>query len=270
VQKPFLPTLQTNGLIGASMRVDAVLFDLFNTLVLLENDEAFYLPSLRKLHKFLARNGVSVSFKDFKHVYFEVRDKLYAEAEKNLEEPHFNVRISQTLQRFGYNFGVSHPTVGGATEAFCNEFMRYVRLDKDAVYVLHKLHEKYKLGIISNFAIPECVEKLLEKFGLKELFETVVISGSVNKRKPSPEIFENALSTLGVEASKAVFVGDTPSMDVKGARNAGIKSVLVKRKTSPPPDSISLVYKLPEEDADIEPDNVVKRLKDLLLILEDC
>jgi putative hydrolase of the HAD superfamily len=252
------------------MQVDAVLFDLFNTLVLLENDDAFYLPSLKKLHKFLAKNGVNVSFKDFKRVYFEVRDKLYAEAERNLEEPHFNVRISQTLQRFGYNFGVSDPIVVGATEAFCDEFMRYMCLDKDAVSVLQKLRGKYKLGVISNFAIPECVEKLFDKFGLKEFFETVVISGSVNKRKPSPEIFEKALRALGVDASKAVFVGDTPSMDVKGARNVGIKSVLIKRKTSAPPDSISFVYKPPEEDANIEPDNIINSLRELLLILEDC
>lgn len=114
------------------MQVDAVLFDLFNTLVLLKNDDAFYLPSLKKLHKFLAKNNVNVSFEDFKRVYFEVRDKLYSDAEKKLEEPHFNVRISKTLQRFGHDFGVSHPIVVGATEAFCNEFMRYMYLDKDA------------------------------------------------------------------------------------------------------------------------------------------
>jgi HAD superfamily hydrolase (TIGR01549 family) len=252
------------------MHVDAVFFDLFNTLVLIENDDVFYLPSLKKLHKSLVQKGVNVSFSDFKRVYFEVRDKLYAGAEKNLEEPHFNVRISETLQRFGYNFDVSHPVIVGASEAFCKEFMRYMRLDDDAIYVLNKLHGKYKLGLISNFALPECVVKIFEKFGLKGLFEVVIVSGTINKRKPSSEVFEKALRTLGVEASRAIFVGDTPALDVKGARNVGIKSVLIKRDTSPPADSISLVYKPSEEDAKVEADIVIESLTELLSVLEDC
>ena len=52
------------------MHVEAVLFDLFDTLLLLEEDEAFYVPSLRKLHEFLVKNGIGVSFEDFRRVYF--------------------------------------------------------------------------------------------------------------------------------------------------------------------------------------------------------
>jgi putative hydrolase of the HAD superfamily len=268
--KPLLCLLRTYGATGIAMKVDAVLFDLFNTLVLIENDDVFYLPSLKKLHRFLVENGVEVAFPDFKRVYFEVRDRLYAEAERNLEEPHFNVRISQTLQRLGYDFDADHPVVVGATEAFCREFMRYMRLDDDAIYVLKKLHGKYKLGVVSNFALPECVAKIFEKFGLKGLFEVVIISGSINKRKPSAEVFEKALKALGVSASRAVFVGDMPALDVKGARNAGMRSVLIKRETAPPADSISLVYNPPEEDTRVEPDNVIESLTELLCLFDDC
>ena len=252
------------------MKVDAVLFDLFNTLVLIENDDVFYLPSLKKLHKSLVKNEVKVAFPDFKRVYFEVRDKLYVAAEKNLEEPHFNVRISQTLQRFGYDLDVDDPVVVRAAEAFCNEFMRYMRLDDDAIYVLKELHRKHKLGMVSNFALPECVPKIFDKYGLEGLFEVVIISGSINKRKPSPEVFEKALKALGVSASKAVFVGDMPALDVKGARNVGMKSVLIKRELIPPDDSISLVYNPPAEDAKVEPDYVIESLVELLSLLEDC
>ena len=38
------------------MNIKAVLFDLFNTLVLLEDEDAFYMPSLKRLHKFLVKN----------------------------------------------------------------------------------------------------------------------------------------------------------------------------------------------------------------------
>jgi putative hydrolase of the HAD superfamily len=245
------------GLAGVYMRVDAVLFDLFDTLVLLERQEAYYLPSLRKLHDFLVRNGVNVSFEDFSRVYFEVREKLYSESRKSLEEPHFNVRIAEILRRFGYDLGVSNPIVTGATAVFGDEFMRYVTVDADALPVLQKLYGKYKLGLISNFAIPECAWKLLDKFDLKRFFNVVVISGDINRRKPSPEIFGRALKILGVEASRAVFVGDMLDLDVVGPQKVGMKTVLVERR-------------LVEHGVDVKPDYVIKGLNELLAVLADC
>jgi len=239
------------------MQVEAVLFDLFDTLLLLESQEAYYLPSLRKLHEFLVKNRVNVSFEDFSRVYFEVRDKFYSESCESLEEPHFNVRVSQTLHRFGYDFDVSDPVVVGATMAFAEEFMRYVSLDTDAFDVLQKLHGKYKLGLISNFAIPECGWKMLDKFGLKRFFDVVLISGEINRRKPSPEIFEKALKILGVEASKTVFVGDMLDLDVMGPKKVGMKTVFIERKPV-------------EHDVDVNPDYVIKGLNELLAVLADC
>jgi len=107
------------------VQVKAVLFDLFDTLLLVEGGEVWYKPALRKLHKFLVSNGVRVAFEGFSRVYFEVRDELYAESEKNLEEPHFNVRVSETLKRLGYDFDASDPLVAGATKVFADEFAGY-------------------------------------------------------------------------------------------------------------------------------------------------
>jgi len=239
------------------MQVEAVLFDLFDTLLLLEKPEAYYPPSLRRLYDFLVKNGINVSFEDFNRVYFEVRDKFYSESRESLEEPHFNLRVSQTLQRLGYNFDVSDSVIVGATMAFADQFMRYVSLDTDALDVLQKLHGKYKLGLVSNFAIPECGWKLLEKFGLKRFFDVVIISGEINRRKPSAEIFERALKTLGVKASRAVFVGDMLDLDVMGPKKVGMKTVLIKRRHM-------------EENANVKPDKVITRLSDLLVVLENC
>ena len=71
------------------MHVAAVLFDLFDTLLLLEGSEVYYQPSLIKLHEFLIKSGVNASFEDFSRVYFEVRDRFYSESRESLEEPHF-------------------------------------------------------------------------------------------------------------------------------------------------------------------------------------
>jgi putative hydrolase of the HAD superfamily len=251
------------------MMVKAVLFDLFDTLLLIRDGEAFYTPSLKKLHEFLVNNGVNVDFEDFRRVYFEVRDNLYAEASKNFEEPHFNVRVSLTLQKLGYNFEVSHPIVKGATMAFAEEFTHFVCLDKDAPYVLQKLHGKYKLGIVSNFAIPECVLTLLEKFELKKFFDVVLISGAINKRKPCPQIFRKALEALSVDASEVVFVGDTPSMDVVGPKAVGIRAILIERKRSAI-DTPKFLASKTKEDISVKLDGIIRSLRELLPILKDC
>lgn len=235
----------------------AVLFDLFDTLLLVEGGNAFYAPSLRRLHEFLFKNGIKVSFEEFSRAYFEAREKLYAEADKSLEEPHFNLRVSCALRLLGYNFKVSDEAIMGATMAFFDEFMRHVRLDADAIYVLHKLHGKYKLGLISNFAIPEGVEKLLKEFDLERFFDVILVSGAINRRKPAPEIFEKALRALDVDASETIFVGDSIIADVEGAKNIGAKSILIQRKTI-------------EEIVNVKPDKTIKSLKELLNVLQDC
>ncbi|MBX5329209.1 MAG: HAD family hydrolase [Candidatus Bathyarchaeia archaeon] len=239
------------------MQVEAVLFDLFDTLILIGEYEIYYPHCLRRLHESLVENGVTVPFEDFSRVYFEVRDKFYSESRKSLEEPHFNVRVAQTLQRLGYKLDDSDPVVMSATLAFAEEFMRYVRLDSEAHEVLQQLSEKYKLGLVSNFAIPECGRMLLEKFGLRKIFNAVVISGEINRRKPSPEIFKRALEALNVEASKTVFVGDTLDLDVMGPQSVGMRTVFIKRRSM-------------EESTDIKPDRVITRLGELPHVLEDC
>ena len=236
------------------MNVKAVLFDLFDTLLLLESEEVYYPPSLRRLYEFLVKNGVDVPFEDFRRVYFDVREKILAESSKSLEEPHFNFRVSQTLHRLGYNLEVSDPVIVGATTAFADEFIRYVSLDDDAPDVLQRLYGKYKLGLVSNFAIPECARELLEKLHLKMYFDVVIISGEVNRRKPSPQIFKYALEALGVEASEAVFVGDRIDFDIMGPKKIGMKTVLIKRR--------------PVENAVVKPNRVIARLGELLTALE--
>jgi putative hydrolase of the HAD superfamily len=239
------------------MPTSAVLFDMFDTLMLIERDHAFYSPSLRSAHQFLKANGVNVEFEDFEKAYVEARDALYAEADTKLEEPHFNVRVSNALKVLGYDCGVSSEVVVGATNAFCEEFMNFVRIDENAKSALKKLHGKYKLGIVSNFAIPECVLKLLDKHGLAGFFDAVVVSGAVNRRKPSPEIFKKALEELGVDAEEAVFVGDTVDADIQGAKSLGMKTIFIERRTQ-------------KEIEQACPDQTIKNLGELLLALERC
>jgi HAD superfamily hydrolase (TIGR01549 family) len=239
------------------MQVEAVFFDLFDTLLLLEPGEVYYESCLMKLYESLVNNGINVTFEDFSRAYFEVRDKYYSESRQSLEEPHFNVRVVQTLQKLGFNLSTSNPIVSQATEAFAKEFMHHVSIDPDAYSVLQKLHGKYKLGLISNFGIPECGRQLLDRFGLSKFFDITLISGEINVRKPSPKIFERALNALSVRASRTVFIGDMLDLDIIGPKKVGMKTILIERRAR-------------QNHPEAKPDKIVKSLTELLSILDDC
>jgi putative hydrolase of the HAD superfamily len=237
------------------MPIKAVLFDMFDTLMLIEKNHAFYIPSLKRAYKFLFKNHVKVRFEIFKDAYIKARNALYAEADPKLEEPHFNLRISKALENMGY-VDLESSIIEGATNEFCEGFMEYVRIDEHAKSALMKLHQKYKLGIVSNFAIPECVTKLLEKHNLDKLFDVVVVSGAVNKKKPSSEVFQKALIEIGVRAENAVFVGDTREADILGAKTAGMKSIFVERRVQ-------------KEIENACPDQIIKDLSQLLEAIDN-
>jgi len=239
------------------MPIKAVLFDMFDTLMLIEKNHEFYSPSLMRMYRYLNKNGIDVPFNKFNSAYIEARDSLYAKADLNFEEPHFNVRISEALKSLGYNHEVTSPLVAAATNEFCEEFMKYVHIDENAKAVVKGLHGKYKLGIISNFAIPECVHKLLKADCLEGLFDVIVVSGAVNKRKPSPEIFKNTLKKLSVSASETVFVGDTIDADIEGPKAVGMKVVFIKRREQKASEKFS-------------PDQTIDSLNELPLAIEGC
>ncbi len=44
------------------MPIKAVLFDMFDTLMLIEKNHEFYSPSLMRMYRFLNKKGIDVSF----------------------------------------------------------------------------------------------------------------------------------------------------------------------------------------------------------------
>ncbi len=250
------------------MRVKAVLFDLFDTLVIVEGGEAFYPPALKTLHRTLADNGVKPLYEDFERAYYEVRDQLYEQSSKSLEEPHFNVRVLQTLRKLGYNYSVCDAIICEASMAFAGEFMKRVRLDPFTVPVLTLLRAKYRMAIVSNFAIPEAEMKMLCESDLDKFFDAVIVSGAINKRKPSPIIFKRALHQLGTDPSDAVFVGDTPYADIWGAKEAGMRTVLIQRGSPAIDIPQSYLWK-PSEQPEIQADRTITTLKELPDILKN-
>lgn len=100
----------------------------------------------------------------------------------------------------------------------------------DVVTTLQDLRNAgFKLVIVSNWDTP--LGPLTERLGISEYFDVIVASHDVRVRseKPDPHIFNYALTAVNVSVEEAVHVGDTYEADIVGARNVGIRPILLDR-----------------------------------------
>lgn len=83
----------------------------------------------------------------------------------------------------------------------------------------------YRLAIVSN--AEGQVESDAKRFGLAPYFDAIIDSHVVGVAKPDPRIFQIALERLGAGPDEVRFAGDIYSIDVAGARAAGIEARLI-------------------------------------------
>jgi putative hydrolase of the HAD superfamily len=83
----------------------------------------------------------------------------------------------------------------------------------------------FRVGVVSN--ADGRVAALLDAAGLAPHLETIVDSHLEGVEKPDPEIFRRALARLRVPAQRTAYVGDIHSIDVLGARAAGLSAILI-------------------------------------------
>lgn len=101
----------------------------------------------------------------------------------------------------------------------------------ETIETLEELKKKYKLVLVSNtdsLSVPQ----LLEKFDLKKYFDDIILSCDVGLLKTDKKLFAKALKKVKLKASEVVMVGDSIPTDIEGAKNAGIRAILVDRRDS--------------------------------------
>ncbi len=109
-------------------------------------------------------------------------------------------------------------------------------------------------GVVTNGRERAQREKL-QRSGLLELLDAVVISESAAIEKPEPGIFALAVAQLGASPGETWFVGDHPRNDVLGALAAGLVAVWLRGR-----------HPWPRGEA--EPEYALDRLPDLLPLLD--
>ncbi|WP_343476547.1 HAD family hydrolase [Pseudomonas aeruginosa] len=100
-------------------------------------------------------------------------------------------------------------------------------------------HAGIRLAVISNS--DGTAEELLETAGWGDAFEFVIDSQRLGVSKPDPSIFVAALELAGTSAEQALYVGDLPAIDIRGALRAGLSAVLYDPDDNYPLDALPQV-----------------------------
>ena len=132
-----------------------------------------------------------------------------------------------------------------ATDAYVEERNRNNIPFDDVVPALETLQGIYTLGTLTNGSMRP------ERLGLEKFFDFLVMSvehGGIEK--PDPRIFEIAVREANCEPDELLHVGDHIEYDVRGANDAGVRSVWLNRNGESP-------------SSDVKPDLEVASLREL-------
>lgn len=228
--------------------VKAVFFDFYDTLC------TWGQPLIVRLQKIADRYGFEIDAAR----YAAARENLYAEASGSDPTTHALLETMQEIIESYYEFvkalGVQEHVEQMTWELLQSEHSLFAAnaatLYEDTVPTLQHLRDTgLKLAIVSNWDTP--LDPLTERLGIAHYFDIIVAShdARVRSAKPDPHIFNYTLAAIGVSAEDAVHVGDTYEADIIGARNVGIRPILIDRdgmQTGRWDETIQRLSELPE------------------------
>ena len=206
-------------------RVKAVLTDFIGTLV---NANYYNMDaSQRTLHEALTDSGLKTGLPEFLEAYEQAHEKYRVVRYEQCREVTNSVWVCEALNNLGCAVGPDDDRIKAALNIF---FQRYVESLEPRPYakkLLTLIKQHCSLGLVSNFTYATVVYASLRNLGMNHFFNAIVVSHENGWRKPHTQIFQDVLEKLQVKAEEAIFIGDSPLEDIKGAQKAGIKTVFV-------------------------------------------
>jgi HAD superfamily hydrolase (TIGR01509 family) len=100
------------------------------------------------------------------------------------------------------------------------------------VQLLAEVKRKTKTGLITNAYDGKEQRERIRRSGLEDYFNVIVIAGDIGTYKPDPSIFLYALSLMDVEPNDALYIGDSITHDIVGAKSAGMQAVLLGKESN--------------------------------------
>ena len=204
--------------------IEAVLFDLGNTLVYSNPEDTF--------HRILAMQSIAKSLEEIRNAMIKGNKELDVSVHEELSAHEFYTQWNMVqLKHLGLEGSEARKIAESINIHWWKsaEFHVYPEVEE----TLHRLKQTgLKLGLITG-GFEEDIDMILPKTGLDMFFDVKVGVNTTGKRKPHLTVFRYALNQLGLRPHETIFVGDNFEADYVGAQKVGMIPVLIKRKGQP-------------------------------------
>ncbi|WBM71230.1 pyrimidine 5'-nucleotidase [Buttiauxella sp. WJP83] len=199
------------------------------------------------LFTFDAFGGLQRMFLDYSVTFTAEDFQDYQAINKPLWVDYQNGAISALQlqhQRFqGWSERLSVPA-GDLNAAFLNAMAEICVPLPGAVSLLNTLKDKVKIGIITN-GFTALQQIRLERTGLRDYFDLLVISEQVGVAKPDRKIFDFTFEEMGnPPRERVLMVGDTAESDILGGINAGIATCWLNAHGRSLPEGITPTWEV--------------------------
>jgi putative hydrolase of the HAD superfamily len=158
--------------------------------------------------------------------------------------------------------GLDPAKAAAYSELYLHERQKELALFPEASEVIQKIGKKLPMGLITNG--PADIQRLeIERLGIGDHFESILIEGEMGFGKPNPEVMRLAEKAMSASGSEILMVGNSAKHDIRPAQAAGWKTAWVRRASDVAPSSkTGAPETLPEGMK--EPDLTMSTLSDLL------
>jgi 2-haloalkanoic acid dehalogenase type II len=210
------------------IRITAVIFDMFNTLV--EDGESFWISSFQRI---VTEQHLGVDAGELRKEWSS-GDRQFRERRTTNRVP-FQTYCDAWLRSFERTFSGLHLN-GDPADAvrIVLEDMAQRPIHTDTLPALEMLQGKCRIAVLSN-ADDRFLNPVVQRLGVP--FEAVLSSEGARCYKPRPELFHSMLSRMELTPQETVYVGDRQYEDVQGASKAGMVTVWLNRdRASPDPE----------------------------------
>ncbi len=214
----------TRHLWSTTMKYDWILFDADETL--------FSFDAFKGLKTMFARLGVDFTEQDFSE-YQHINKPLWVRYQNG------EISAAQLQQDRFLSWAERLSTTALELNRLFLEAMADIcQVLPGVKELLDLIGSKAQLGIITN-GFTQLQQIRLEKTGLSEYFQHVIISEEIGVAKPDRAIFDFALDKMGQpDRNKVLMVGDNVHSDVLGGLNAGVETCWINWNQDAKPEHI--------------------------------
>ncbi|MCD1294113.1 HAD family hydrolase [Methanocella sp. CWC-04] len=241
------------------MEIKAVISDIYTTLIDIKTNEKDSTP-YKQLASYLKYHGIYLSADELKWFFFEKKALQKRYSDHEYPEVDYRRIWYEILKENQYDY--TGPDINNSS--IVSDLVKLhralttekIKLYKEVYKTLDSLKGRYRMGIVSDSQIDHAYPEL-KMLGINRFFDIIIVSAEFGFRKPDIRLFTECLGRLSVKPSESVYIGNDTFRDIKGAKNAGMKTILIMTRHG-------------DKDITIDkPDYIIDRIDEIYDVLND-